>query len=415
VVTANRISLPRPHAAQREILSWDGNAVIFAGRRFGKTQVFIYRLLMAATNKVGLYWWIGLTWRSASMKRAWRLLKYYVRKIWQALGKKPDTYIREADKELYLPNGSAIWMRSAERPDSLAGEGVDGAIVDEFSLMDEIIWTEYLEAALLDREGWAWLGGVPKGENWATRLWRMAHERAGWRFFHFTTYDNPKLSRERIDDIKANTPEVLFEQEYLAQITPDAGAVFRGVRHVLTAPTDAKPIWKRHYIGGLDWARHHDYTVLVILDAVTREMVAMDRFNKVDWALQRGRIRELYDTWLPDVIYAESNSIGEPNIEALQMEGLPVHPYATTSQSKPWLIGGLALAIERKEIALLPDDVLVNELQSYTMERLPSGGYRYGAPSGMHDDCVIALALAWQGVSIPSVVVDFDFNNYRGG
>jgi len=28
------------------------------------------------------------------------------------------------------------------------------------------------------------------------------------------------------------------------------------------------------------------------------------------------------------------------------------------------------------------------------MERLPSGSWRYGAPSGLHDDCVIALALA---------------------
>jgi len=38
---------------------------------------------------------------------------------------------------------------------------------------------------------------------------------------------------------------------------------------------------------------------------------------------------------------------------------------------------------------------LTAELRAFTMERLPSGNFRYAAPSGMHDDCVMALALAW--------------------
>jgi len=43
--------------------------------------------------------------------------------------------------------------------------------------------------------------------------------------------------------------------------------------------------------------------------------------------------------------------------------------------------------------------VLINELQSYEMERLPSGLMSYGAPDGLHDDCVMSLALAWHGVN----------------
>jgi hypothetical protein len=67
----------------------------------------------------------------------------------------------------------------------------------------------------------------------------------------------------------------------------------------------------------------------------------------------------------------------------------------------------LALAIERREIGLLPDEVLLNELVSYTMERLPGGGLRYTAPSGGHDDTVIALALALYGVQYGGVSIDF--------
>jgi hypothetical protein len=41
------------------------------------------------------------------------------------------------------------------------------------------------------------------------------------------------------------------------------------------------------------------------------------------------------------------------------------------------------------------------------MERLPGGGYRYSAPSGAHDDTVIATALAWHGVKQGGVLFDF--------
>ncbi|MBA3873665.1 MAG: hypothetical protein H0X30_31415, partial [Anaerolineae bacterium] len=104
-------------------------------------------------------------------------------------------------------------------------------------------------------------------------------------------------------------------------------------------------------------------------------------------------------------IYAESYSIGSPNIEALQQEGLPIHPFVTTAASKPALIESLALAIERRDLALLPDDILLDELANYRMERLPAGGYRYSAPSGLHDDLVIATALAWHACrfSAPSI------------
>lgn len=51
--------------------------------------------------------------------------------------------------------------------------------------------------------------------------------------------------------------------------------------------------------------------------------------------------------------------------------------------------------------------MLLGELASYALERLPGGGYRYSAPAGMHDDTVIALALAWHGVMHSGARFDF--------
>jgi hypothetical protein len=152
---------------------------------------------------------------------------------------------------------------------------------------------------------------------------------------------------------------------------------------------------------GVDWGKANDFTVISVMDADNGHEVALARFNQIGWGLQRGRLRELYDVWQPYIVLAESNSIGEPNIEALQAEGVPVQGFATTAVSKAPLIEALSLAIEKREIGLLSsadsEGALANaELQAYTIHQLPGGGWRYGAPNGMHDDTVISRALAWR-------------------
>ena len=56
--------------------------------------------------------------------------------------------------------------------------------------------------------------------------------------------------------------------------------------------------------------------------------------------------------------------------------------------------------IDERRLALIPDEVLLNELKSY---KYRSGRHvtQYEAPAGRHDDTVIALALAWQIANQP--------------
>src|SRR5690606_4498309 len=160
-------------------------------------------------------------------------------------------------------------------------------------------------------------------------------------------------------------------------------------------------------IMGVDWGKEHDYTVLIVVDSSTQEMVAIDRFNKIDYRFQRERLKVLANKWKPSVIWAEANSIGTPIIENLRSDGLPIRPFMTTSKSKAPLIEALSLAIERGEFSLLPDDTLLAELASYQLERLPGGSYRYNAPAGLHDDMVMATALAWHGCRHGGLRIDF--------
>jgi hypothetical protein len=58
------------------------------------------------------------------------------------------------------------------------------------------------------------------------------------------------------------------------------------------------------------------------------------------------------------------------------------------------------LFFERGTIRIPNDPVLIGELQAFEARPLPSGMMRYAAPEGMHDDTVIALAIAWQGLGL---------------
>ena len=89
--------------------------------------------------------------------------------------------------------------------------------------------------------------------------------------------------------------------------------------------------------------------------------------------------------------------MGQPLIDQLVSDGLPVQAFTTTNATKDVAIRGLQTAFESGAIRIIPDPVLIGELQAYEQERLPSGNWKYSAPEGLHDDTVMSLALAWHG------------------
>jgi hypothetical protein len=68
--------------------------------------------------------------------------------------------------------------------------------------------------------------------------------------------------------------------------------------------------------------------------------------------------------------------------------------YKFTSPSKQQLMEGLAVAIQKQEIRVA-SAVTIAELEAFEYEYTRTG-VRYSAPAGVHDDCVMALALARQ-------------------
>ncbi|MBI1281401.1 MAG: hypothetical protein GC179_24960 [Anaerolineaceae bacterium] len=394
IKTRQKIKLPTPHINQKKVIESTAHyRIVVCGRRWGKTTVGQIEIVEAAISGKAC-WWLAPTYNMAD--HVWRELKDACRDL--------EVTISETARRLDFKGGGWIAIKSTHTPDNLRGAGLDFAVLDEAAFMEPSVWPQIVRPMLLDRKGHALLLSSPNGKNWFWERYTYARNGTSWRPFRFTSFDNPLLDPAELEAIRLQTPERIWLEEYMAEFNDDSGQVFRGVREAATAPLSPVPVGQRCCFG-VDWGRENDYTVIVVIDALSHQMLAYDRFNQVNWSLQRGRLRALYDRWQPVSIYAESNSIGSPNIEALQQEGLPVYPFITTAASKTTLIESLALAIERADLALLPDETLLDELTNYRMERLPAGGYRYSAPSGLHDDMVIATALAWHACrfSAPSI------------
>jgi phage terminase large subunit-like protein len=136
-------------------------------------------------------------------------------------------------------------------------------------------------------------------------------------------------------------------------------------------------------------------------------MVFMDRFNRVDYPVLIDRLAAIYNRWHLDGMVIEANSIGRPVLDHMAARGLAVTPFTTTSVTKQTIIQALQSAFENANIRIINDPVLVGELLSFESKRSPSGSFQYSAPDGMHDDCVMSLAIAWDGVTNSRNVILF--------
>jgi hypothetical protein len=145
---------------------------------------------------------------------------------------------------------------------------------------------------------------------------------------------------------------------------------------------------------GVDWGKSNDYTVFCVGCRQCRQEVALDRFHGVSYRLARQRLAVLAGQWGVYDILAESNAMGQPVIDEMQYDGLPVRGFQTTAASKPTLIENLALTLEREEVHFIDDPVATAELEAYEMKTSANTGRpTFSAPEGVNDDTVIGRAL----------------------
>jgi hypothetical protein len=291
----------------------------------------------------------------------------------------------QSDLVINMITGGSIRFFTGERLDSMRGLKFHMVIVDEASYIHNLEdgWLNSIRPTLTDYKGKAIFLSTPKGKNFFYSLF-MRNGEHEWQSFKYSTYDNPHIDASEIDSARAQLPSVVFEQEYMANPAENAANPF-GSQHINNCIRPLSGLPAEYY--GIDLAKSVDWTVVIGFDK-HGQVAHFERFQK-DWSQTKETIMQI-DRNKPVVI--DSTGVGDAIVEDLQRHFNRMVGFKYTSTSKQQLMEGLASAIHKGEIGY-PDGHIPQELAIFEYIFTPTG-VKYSAPSGFHDDCVNALALA---------------------
>ena len=378
------------HATQQQCVDEQKRFnVINCGRRWGKTRLGIDLAVNRLLEREPIGWF----------SPTYKMLGDVWREVVDILY--PITVSKsEQQHRIETIGGGVLDCWSLDAADAARGRKYGLIIVDEAAMVAglEDHWNMIVRPMLVDLKGDAWFLSTPKGRNGFYKLHLLGRdpENTEWQSWTFPTSANPFIPLSEVEGLKDTMTEESYRQEILAEFLEGEGTVFRNITAVMTAPRDDTPeMHKDHMlVSGTDWGKQNDFTAISVGCVNCRREVFHDRFNQIDYMFQAQRIKEIFHRWNIKMGLLELNSIGQPMMEQLQREGLPVVGFDTTASSKPPLIEGGALEIEKGTLALIPDDVWTAELEAYERKvNASTGRSTYGAPAEFHDDTVIARML----------------------
>lgn len=396
----------QPHPGQRRFHDRSERIrVVVAGRRWGKDVSALAELVRLATacatspDRVETLsprvhcWIVAPTWAHTNLP--WRWLRGLPRDL--------VTRINETTRTIELTNDVVIECKTAERPDDLVGAGLDVVVLLEAGLIASSAWDVGIRPMLASpgRWGMALVSGTPRGRsNWFFRLYRDGQNENVpdvWSM-QAPTWDSPLIAPAEIESMRNSMPSRVFQQEIAAEFVDGEGAVFRGIQQCIQPPRKPKGVT----IVGIDWGMRDDYTALAAVDE-TMHVVGYTRFRKMQYEQLIERAAEFVEENRAWGVVAETNGIGDPLFEQLSRRLHPLHirvaPFMTTNEKKARVIDRLAFNVERATVTW-PEEFgpLTNELELYEYAQTQTGRTTFSAPSGQHDDSVIALALAVAGM-----------------
>ncbi len=305
----------------------------------------------------------------------------------------------ESEMKIEIRNGSVFQVVGADNIDSIVGTNPIGVVLSEYPLMKPQVW-EYLRPILAENGGFAIFVYTPRGKNEGWKILQIAKENdKEWWHQVLTVDDTQAISKEALEQEKAEMPSDLFEQEYYVKFIDGASSVFRKIDDNLHSE-EIKSVPGNRYQIGIDLAKYQDFTVLTAIDLHTFKIAKQERFNKLDWNTQKEQIIKFIRYWNNGIVYMDTTGLGDPIYDDLTAQKVPIESFKFTESSREQLLNGLKILIEQNKIKLPNDPILLDELKSFQYE-LVGSKVKMRVPEGIHDDTVMSLALAVWGLSEP--------------
>lgn len=195
--------------------------VIPAGRRVGKSQFAAWKLILeglAATAGVVVY--VAPT-QGQAKEIIWDLIF--------DLGRDVITGSHTNEGWIKLVNGTKIYIKGADRPQTMRGLKIKFLVLDEYADMKPEVWEQILRPALSDLRGEAVFIGTPMGRNHFYELYQYAEssDDPEWIGYTFTTYDNPTIPKSEVDAAKRSMSSFSFRQEFMASFESLGSEIFK--------------------------------------------------------------------------------------------------------------------------------------------------------------------------------------------
>jgi predicted phage terminase large subunit-like protein len=194
--------------------------VVAAGRRTGKSHLAAVAMIANALNgQDGKVFYVAPT-QGMARDILWD-------KIFELAGEIVEGS-NVNNLTITLAGNNTIYLKGADRPDTLRGVSLKYLVMDELAFMKPDVWEAILRPALSDKKGHALFIGTPEGRNHFYDMYMGSttgwDDWAGWQF---SSYDNPFLDAEEIDHAKATLPGWAFRQEYMASFDAQGSEFFQ--------------------------------------------------------------------------------------------------------------------------------------------------------------------------------------------
>lgn len=383
-------------------------AILVWHRRAKKSRSALNKQVMRimARTEPGVCYYVLPTYRQAKQV------------VWDALINDhipPEIYEKKNDSELaiYYKNGVIQRFVGSEDPDKHRGTNPFDVVFDEYAEQTAAIWEAIFQPVLMENGGTATFVFTPKGKNHAWKLLQMAKDNPLWFVSEKGVKDTSVFGKEELAEIQRNTPSALFAQEYEIAFNEAAGAFFRRITNNLYDKEQQQPEYGDFQLG-VDLAKYQDFTVITPFNLNTFRAYPQDRFNQIDWNLQKARIEATALRYKARV-KIDATGVGDPVVEDLKSRGLNItdeDAIKFTEVTRMNLLNNLAMLLEQDKIQIPNDQGLIDELESFQYSLSPLGKIKVGVPEGLHDDRVFSLALAVWGASNP-VPIDMHLHNPR--
>lgn len=380
-------------------------AVIVWHRRSGKDKVCFNYVGKKSFERVGTYFYFLPTYSQAK-KVIWDNIDNDGFKMLDHIPKEVIKKTNATELKIELVNGSVIQLIAADEfEESGVGTNPIGVVFSEFSVTSERAW-DFIRPILKINNGWAIFNYTPRGKNHAWKVLQIAKQNVDtWFSEVLTVKDTNILTEEEINqERKDGMPEMMIEQEYYCQFIEGAAQFFKRVQQNVY-PKDVQLPDMGDFQMGVDLAKYNDWTVLTPFNLNTFIVYPQERFNQMDWNLQKAKIEAMARRFNNALVWPDSTGVGDPVVEDLKARGLNIggeegKGFKFTETSRNNLLNNLQILIAQDKIKIPDDEGLIGELESFQYV-LENGKIKVKVPEGLHDDRVMSLALAVWGVREP--------------